>query len=703
MSSAAVVVNRESSESTNWRLEPSKDLKVNQDHCDSNTGSTESLPADKAEFQTSEDCIRDHQECKNKSENAESSCNEEKFGCNRSGCASSCGSCHCGCSNKRRCSTSDIKAVKSCDVLLTNLAKKANFGKAGADKVDKINLANLVFNPNFKTNNGCVNLPVIRAGQNLAQKNAQRKSTSDLTQLTQQDALDLIAQQLQPTSLTKLNAKIQKLAQQKLQGNGSSSGYSSEDSNVDVNDILQSITTKGQAPSQNNAARYKTELCRSYQEGGECRFGAACTFAHGPEELRPVPRHPLYKTELCRTYHQHGYCQYGTRCHFIHDADEADKNAPLKGCKSWGRHDQLSGALLSLASSSGILDSESAAKQGSSENDVLLANLRRLYALSTHNQEKDQSNQFSSSQPLGHQLSMAHQQFSSTQPLPLSMTQPLPMEALQMGIHRANQMNARGHMSSNRVESLANDYANWGVNPPPSPTYPGISPFGSYQQFSPLPHHPAAGPHQGYPQYPFSATAPDLSAALNVSPYTMSPPTFSNTVNVGHILPEQNQNFPPHSMPPSGNKGSSHAVNSLPNQVWPQTSAEVSSAIDRELFGFGLDSQQGGQQQNGYQHFQPPYFQSAGQFGHQAPGQQQHQHPSQSEKSKQRTSGAEILNFINQEKYMQASGEGGNPQGLKSIREVDDVGMDQQGVRPKLVKGKSLSSSNRRPDVQTEL
>ncbi|KAJ4461128.1 hypothetical protein PAPYR_2583 [Paratrimastix pyriformis] len=39
----------------------------------------------------------------------------------------------------------------------------------------------------------------------------------------------------------------------------------------------------------------KTELCRLFQETGSCRYGAECKFAHGPEELRPVLRHPKYK------------------------------------------------------------------------------------------------------------------------------------------------------------------------------------------------------------------------------------------------------------------------------------------------------------------------------------------------------------------------------------------------------------------------
>jgi len=63
---------------------------------------------------------------------------------------------------------------------------------------------------------------------------------------------------------------------------------------------------------------YKTELCRSFQETGICRYGTKCQFAHGKHEIRPVVRHPKYKTEVCKTFHTIGTCPYGKRCRFIH-------------------------------------------------------------------------------------------------------------------------------------------------------------------------------------------------------------------------------------------------------------------------------------------------------------------------------------------------------------------------------------------------
>ncbi|XP_015274269.1 PREDICTED: zinc finger protein 36, C3H1 type-like 1 [Gekko japonicus] len=70
------------------------------------------------------------------------------------------------------------------------------------------------------------------------------------------------------------------------------------------------------------SARYKTELCRTFEESGACKYGAKCQFAHGARELRGLSRHPKYKTEPCRTFHTSGICPYGARCHFIHNAEE---------------------------------------------------------------------------------------------------------------------------------------------------------------------------------------------------------------------------------------------------------------------------------------------------------------------------------------------------------------------------------------------
>lgn len=83
-----------------------------------------------------------------------------------------------------------------------------------------------------------------------------------------------------------------------------------------------SSSSVSSASSSSSSSRYKTELCRSFNESGFCKYGGKCQFAHGAEELRDLNRHPKYKTEPCRTFHTIGFCPYGVRCHFVHNGEE---------------------------------------------------------------------------------------------------------------------------------------------------------------------------------------------------------------------------------------------------------------------------------------------------------------------------------------------------------------------------------------------
>ncbi|XP_040902003.1 mRNA decay activator protein ZFP36L1 [Toxotes jaculatrix] len=93
-------------------------------------------------------------------------------------------------------------------------------------------------------------------------------------------------------------------------------------SNTSLSSTASPSASKPPAPSPHISTRYKTELCRTYEESGTCKYGTKCQFAHGLDELRGLSRHPKYKTEPCRTFHTIGFCPYGARCHFIHNADE---------------------------------------------------------------------------------------------------------------------------------------------------------------------------------------------------------------------------------------------------------------------------------------------------------------------------------------------------------------------------------------------
>lgn len=78
--------------------------------------------------------------------------------------------------------------------------------------------------------------------------------------------------------------------------NGSPAPQSSNYGGVD------SSPSSSNGPSANNRklGLYKTELCRSWEEKGTCRYGPKCQFAHGEDEIRKVSRHPkVCFSKLC--------------------------------------------------------------------------------------------------------------------------------------------------------------------------------------------------------------------------------------------------------------------------------------------------------------------------------------------------------------------------------------------------------------------
>ncbi|KAJ5076954.1 mRNA decay activator protein zfp36l1 [Anaeramoeba ignava] len=98
--------------------------------------------------------------------------------------------------------------------------------------------------------------------------------------------------------------------------------------------LKKKITKKKEYQEQNlsysknqlSPSLYKTELCRSWEETGFCKYGGKCQFAHGEHELRNIARHPKYKTQVCKSFHKDGFCCYGKRCRFIHDKIESTTN-----------------------------------------------------------------------------------------------------------------------------------------------------------------------------------------------------------------------------------------------------------------------------------------------------------------------------------------------------------------------------------------
>ncbi|KAM0687348.1 hypothetical protein COBT_001415 [Conglomerata obtusa] len=77
---------------------------------------------------------------------------------------------------------------------------------------------------------------------------------------------------------------------------------------------------------------YKTEMCRSFEEAGCCKYGDRCQFAHDEQEIRDIERHPRYKTEVCKTFWEIGTCPYGKRCCFIHEKNNDATNNNNTSC-----------------------------------------------------------------------------------------------------------------------------------------------------------------------------------------------------------------------------------------------------------------------------------------------------------------------------------------------------------------------------------
>ena len=61
-----------------------------------------------------------------------------------------------------------------------------------------------------------------------------------------------------------------------------------------------------------NTSLYKTELCRSFEDTGMCRYGKKCQFAHSKKELRVLARHPKVII-LDKRSKPHSCCAFSTK------------------------------------------------------------------------------------------------------------------------------------------------------------------------------------------------------------------------------------------------------------------------------------------------------------------------------------------------------------------------------------------------------
>ena len=114
---------------------------------------------------------------------------------------------------------------------------------------------------------------------------------------------------------------MNKLLLQYLSANSQSSTSSSRTSSCDSSN------------SNHNTSKYKTELCRTFEEKGYCPYGGKCRFAHGKEDLVPRPTQPKQQ-KRCNGFWMNGSCSYGRRCRFGHEEHHWESKALLLGLEA---------------------------------------------------------------------------------------------------------------------------------------------------------------------------------------------------------------------------------------------------------------------------------------------------------------------------------------------------------------------------------
>lgn len=83
-----------------------------------------------------------------------------------------------------------------------------------------------------------------------------------------------------------------------------------------------------------NAAKHKTELCKTFSELGCCPYQQKCRFAHGRQELIRGGCSRPAKNRKCNGFWKNGHCSYGLRCQFGHAEYKWDTASSLCGLES---------------------------------------------------------------------------------------------------------------------------------------------------------------------------------------------------------------------------------------------------------------------------------------------------------------------------------------------------------------------------------
>ena len=87
-------------------------------------------------------------------------------------------------------------------------------------------------------------------------------------------------------------------------------------------------STNSNKTNPQSQIKYKTELCRTFEERGYCPYAHKCRFAHGKTELVVVETESS-KKKRCNGFWMNGCCSYGRRCKFGHDEINWENTACL--------------------------------------------------------------------------------------------------------------------------------------------------------------------------------------------------------------------------------------------------------------------------------------------------------------------------------------------------------------------------------------
>lgn len=75
----------------------------------------------------------------------------------------------------------------------------------------------------------------------------------------------------------------------------------------------------------------RTKICKALIKLGACQ-DPTCTYAHSKEELRTIASTSSFKTKMCRFMAENGHCVIGSKCNFAHTPDEL-RERPLEPVK----------------------------------------------------------------------------------------------------------------------------------------------------------------------------------------------------------------------------------------------------------------------------------------------------------------------------------------------------------------------------------